>query len=48
MTEYTTIQITKETASKLNKFKQHPRATYEEAINTLIGCHEIARSASSQ
>ena len=36
MKDFTTISIKKKTKDKLDKLKQHPRATYAEVIADLV------------
>jgi len=36
----TTIKITKETMDELNKFKIHPRQSYDEVISMLIKAYK--------
>lgn len=37
----TTIQVKKETADRLKRFKQHPRQSYDETINELMNDNEV-------
>lgn len=37
----TTIQVKKSTLKKLKDFKQHPRQSYDEAINELMKDNEV-------
>lgn len=41
MTNITTIQISKTTREKLEKYKEYRRETYDEAINKLIQVREM-------